>query len=59
MNGLMEGAMKENGRTIICMARDYTHGKMVDVMMVNIITTGNMDMDHTLGKMAGSMLGNG
>ena len=34
MNGLMEGSMKGNGSTIICMGKEFILGKMVVDMKV-------------------------
>ena len=37
MNGLMEDLIKENGKKIICMVKDYINGLMDDVMMVVVL----------------------
>ena len=51
MFGQMVESIQENGSRIICMAKDFTHGRMVAHMKVNILTTKNMDLDNIFGKM--------
>ena len=65
IHGLMEELTKENGSSIICMAMEYTNGKMVEDMkattkkirnMVSAFIPGPTDADmRVAGKMANSM----
>lgn len=53
-NGLMAGAMTENGRTITCMGRESTPGRMVGGTMESTTMTGNTDLVYIPGRMGDS-----
>lgn len=47
--------MKDLGKTIICMVREFTHGVMGGGMMENTTWIKSMDMECITGLMAGDM----
>ena len=47
--GLMVGDMKDTGKTIICMDKEYIHGEMEESMMEITIWIKNMVMVFIIG----------
>ena len=49
----------ENGKTINCMEKAYTHGRMEEDMKETMRMIKNMDLDHTIGLMENHTKANG
>ena len=59
MNGQMVENTMENGRTTTCMGGVFIPGRMGGSMMESTLMIGNMALGSILGRIAGSIWGNG
>ena len=55
MYGFKIAPIKDSGNTTECMEMENQFGSMVVHTMVNTSTIKNMDLEHSVGLMAGSM----
>ena len=53
--GQIKGNIMDNGKTIKCMGKECSHGKMEGCMMVSILMIRNKGMESLLGQMVGNM----
>ena len=49
IHGLMEGSMKVNGQTILCMEKDHILGQMVEIIQEIIIWIKKKDTEFING----------